>query len=366
MAKMLMKGAEAIGEAAVRAGAEAYFCYPITPQTEVAEYLARRMPEVGKVFLQAESEVAAAQMIFGAAGAGARVFTSSSSPGISLMAEAFSYMAGAELPAVLINIMRGGPGLGGILPAQGDYFQATKGGGHGDYRFLVLAPSTIQETVDLTFEAFGIAEKYRNPVMLVGDGLIGQMMEPVDFDGLETPPPQDASEWASDGCKGRDPHIVKSLFLDPAKLEEHNHKLHAKYTRMKADEVRYETYHCDPAAGDTPELVMVAYGTTARVVRTAVDVLRAEGHDVGMFRPISLFPFPEAELLALASAPATKHFMVVEMAMGQMIEDVQRVTRMQKPVEFYGRCGGIVPAPEEVVEACRAHLTAGDGARRDP
>ena len=347
MTKRLMKGAEAIGEAAVRAGAVAYFCYPITPQTEVAEYLARRMPETGGVFLQAESEVAAVNMIFGAAGAGARVFTSSSSPGISLMAEGMSYLAGAELPAVLINILRAGPGLGGILPAQGDYFQATKGGGHGDYRYLVLAPSTIQETVDLTFEAFRLTEKYRNPVMIVGDGLIGQMMEPVDFEGREAPPPVDTSEWATTGCEGRAPHIVKSLFLDPLKLEEHNHKLHAKFEAMRRDEPRFERYYADE--GDAPEVLMVAYGTTARVVRTAIDILREEGIKAGLFRPITLFPFPEAELESLGDQAAVRHILTVEMSMGQMSEDVARITRRQKPLHFFGRVGGIIPTPAEVV-----------------
>jgi len=347
MAKMLMKGAEAIGEAGVRAGAQAYFAYPITPQTEVAEYLARRMPEAGGVFLQAESEVAASQMIFGAAAAGARVFTSSSSPGVSLMAEAISYLAGAQLPAVLINIMRGGPGLGGILPSQADYFQATKGGGHGDYHCLVLAPSTIQETVDLTFEAFRLADKYRNPVMLVGDGMIGQMMEPVDFEGREAPPRGDVSTWATNGCKGRDPHIVRSLFLDPLRLEANNHELQAKYDQMKREEVRFETYQVD----DEPEVLMVAYGTTARIACTVVDDLRAAGRKVGLFRPITLYPFPEAELRALAQKPGVKQVLVVEMSMGQLIEDVERVTRAAKPISFFGRCGGIVPSPEEVLDA---------------
>jgi 2-oxoglutarate ferredoxin oxidoreductase subunit alpha len=355
MAKMLMKGAEAIGEAAVRAGAEAYFAYPITPQTEVAEYLARRMPEAGGVFLQAESEVAASQMIFGAAAAGARVFSSSSSPGISLMAEAISYLAGAQLPAVLINIMRGGPGLGGILPSQADYFQATKGGGHGDYRCLVLAPATIQETVDLTFEAFRLADKYRNPVMLVGDGLIGQMMEPVDFGGREAPPRGDVSTWATTGCKGRKPHIVHSLFLDPLKLEVNNHELQAKYDQMKREEIRFETYLVD----DEPELLIVAYGTTARIARTVVDDLRAAGKKVGMFRPISLYPFPEDELRALAAKPGVRQLLVVEMSMGQMLEDVERVTRAAKPISFFGRCGGIVPSPEEVLDAASKLLNGG-------
>jgi 2-oxoglutarate ferredoxin oxidoreductase subunit alpha len=357
MAKKLMKGAEAIGEAAIVAGAQGYFCYPITPQTEVAEYLARRMPEVGGVFLQAESEVAASQMIFGAAAAGARVFTTSSSPGISLMAEAMSYIAAAELPAVFINVIRCGPGLGGILPSQGDYFQATKGAGHGDYRFLVLAPSTIQETVDLTIEAFRLADKYRNPVMLLGDGLIGQMMEPVDFTGKEPPPRCETADWATTGCRGRDPHIVKTLYLDPNYLEMMNRRLKAKYDRMKEEEVRFEAYHCDPA----PELMVSAYGTTARVVRTVVDQLRSEGVSIGMFRPISLFPFPGPEIRALAAQESLKSILVVEMSMGQMLEDVDQAVQGRKPIHFYGRGGGNVPGPEEVAVECRRLLGLGQG-----
>jgi 2-oxoglutarate ferredoxin oxidoreductase subunit alpha len=359
MAKKLMKGNEAIGEAAIVAGARAYFCYPITPQTEVAEYLAKRMPEIGGVFVQAESELAASQMIFGAAAAGARVFTSSSSPGISLMAEAMSYIAAAELPAVFINIIRCGPGLGGILPSQGDYLQATKGGGHGDYRFLVLAPSTIQETVDLVIDAFRLADKYRNPVMLIGDGLIGQMMEPVDFEGRTAPPPLDTSAWATTGCEGREPHIVKTLFLDPNVLEQRNRKMRDKYEQMKREEVRFESYLCD----DGPELLLVAYGTTARVVRTAIDRMREDGAKVGMFRPISVFPFPDEPLRQLAHQPSVKNVLVVEMSMGQMLEDVERALQGRRPLHFYGRGGGNVPAPEELIRECQRFLGNGQGGR---
>jgi 2-oxoglutarate ferredoxin oxidoreductase subunit alpha len=360
MAKKLMKGCEAIGEAALAAGATAYFCYPITPQTEIAEYLAKRMPAVGGVFLQAESELAASQMIFGAAGTGARVFTTSSSPGISLMGEAMSYIAAAELPAVFINIMRCGPGLGGILPSQGDYLQATKGAGHGDYRFLVLAPSTIQESVDLTFEAFRLADKYLNPVLIIGDGLIGQMMEPVDLEGQKAPPPLDTSAWSTTGCKGRAPHIVKTLFLDPNVLEERNRKLAAKYARMAREEVRFESYLCDPA----PDLLFVAYGTTARVVRTAADRLREDGFKVGMFRPISLYPFPEEPLRQVAHEAGVKNVLVVEMSMGQMLEDVERSLQGRRPIHFYGRGGGNVPAPEEIIREARKLLGPGQGGTR--
>jgi 2-oxoglutarate ferredoxin oxidoreductase subunit alpha len=357
MAMKLMKGAEALAEAALRAGAQAYFCYPITPQSEVAEYLAKRMPEVGGIFLQAESEVAASEMIFGAAAAGARVFTTSSSPGISLMAEGLSYIAAAELPAVFVNIIRCGPGLGGILPSQGDYNQATKAAGHGDYRLLVLAPSTIQETVDLTFEAFRLADKYRNPVMIIGDGLIGQMMEPVEFEGREAPPRLDCSAWATTGCQGREPHIVKTLFLDPNVLEQRNRTLAAKYERMEREEVRFEAYRCAPP----PELLLVAYGTTARVVRTAVERMREAGESVGMLRPISVYPFPDQALRDIAHRAEVKNVLVVEMSMGQMLKDVERALQGRKPLHFYGRGGGNVPAPEELIVEARKLLGRGQG-----
>ena len=357
MAKKLMKGAEAIGEAAIRANCRAYFCYPITPQTEVAEYLARRMPEVDGVFLQAESEVAASNMLFGAAGAGERVFTSSSSPGIALMSEAISYIAAAELPVVFVNIMRCGPGLGGILPAQGDYFNATKGGGHGDYKCPVLAPESVQEAVDLMMESFDIADRYRTPVFVMGDGMIGQMMEPVEFHDKYVTEQPDKSEWASVGCKGRAPNVVKTLFLDPHAGEEHNQRLGRKYAEIEKELRRYETYNMD----DDPCLVLVAYGTMARICKTAIDELKKEGLEVGLFRPITLYPFPGEELRAVAEAEATKKLLCVEMSMGQMIEDVQRVTRWVKPIEFFGRQGGIVPSPEEVIEQARA-LCSGEGA----
>lgn len=353
MAKKLMKGAEALGEAAIKAGAVAYFCYPITPQSEVAEYLSRRMPEEGRVFLQAESEVAASQMIFGAASAGERVFTTSSSPGISLMAEAMSYIAAAELPAVFVNIIRCGPGLGGILPSQGDYNQATKGAGHGDYKFLVLAPSTIQETVDLMMLAFELAEKYRNPVMVVGDGLIGQMMEPVEFEGRELAPPSDRSSWATTGCEGRDPHIVKTLFLDPNRLERRNFRMRDKYDQMEREEVRVESYNCD----EPFKLLTVSYGTTARVVKTAVDHLKAQGINIGLVRPITVYPFPYDEVQKQATRKGVDSILVVEMSTGQMIDDVRyAVGKGTIPVHFQGRGGGNVPSPEEVEEKIKELL----------
>lgn len=352
MPKILMKGNEAIAEAALRAGATNYFCYPITPQTEVAEYLAHRMPEVGGVFLQAESEIAVGNILFGAAATGKRVFTSSSSPGISLMQEAISYMAGAHLPCVIVNIMRGGPGLGGILPAQSDYFQATKGGGHGDYRLLVLAPSTIQEAVDLTMQAFYLADKYRNPVMVIGDGMIGQMMEPVEFPEKYEEPPLPPKDWACIGARGREPHIIKSLFLDPLALEKNNLLLYQKYEKMKAEEVRFELYKTKTEN----KILIVSYGTMARICQTAIDELETEGISVGLFRPITLFPYPEKELYAEAARKNIKTVLVIEMSIGQMVEDVERVVRGIKPIKFFGRTGGVVPSPEEAKEQIKELL----------
>ena len=345
MAKVLMKGNEAIAEAALYAGANNYFCYPITPQTEVAEYMAKRMPEVGGVFLQGESEVAVGNMIFGAAATGKRVFTTSSSPGISLMQESISYMAGAQLPCVIVNIMRGGPGLGGILPAQSDYFQAVKGGGHGDYRLLVLAPSTVQEAVDLMILSFDLADKYRNPVMMIGDGMIGQMMEAVEFPETDHTPSEPDESWAATGAKGRKPRIIKSLFLDPLKLEENSWQLNEKYERMKKEEVRFELYKVKPEN----KFMIVSYGTMARICQTAIDELEEEGVSVGLFRPISLFPFPSAQILEEATKDNVKALLTVEMSTAQMMEDVQMAVVGNRPIEFYGRCGGVVPTPEEVI-----------------
>ncbi len=347
MAKVLMKGNEAIAEAALRAGATNYFCYPITPQTEVAEYLARRMPEVGGVFLQGESELAVANMLFGAASTGQRVFTTSSSPGISLMQEAISYMAGAQLPVVIVNIMRGGPGLGGILPAQSDYNQATRGGGHGDYKVLVLAPATIQEAVDLMTLSFDLADKYRNPVMMIGDGMIGQMMEAVELPEYckKSDLPSNES-WAATGAKGREPRIIKSLFLDPVGLENNVLILHKKYEQMKREEVRFELYKVNPKN----RLLIISYGTMARICQTAIDALEREGVSVGLFRPISLYPFPEEAILKEAARKNIRSVLTIEMSTGQMVDDVQKAVMGKKPVKFYGRTGGIVPAPEDVKE----------------
>ncbi len=354
MAKVLMKGNEAIGESGIRAGGLCYFCYPITPQSEVAEYLSRRMPEVGGAFLQGESEVAVSNMLYGAAGAGVRAWTTSSSPGISLMMEGLSYIAAAELPVVLVNIVRAGPGLGGILPSQGDYLQAVKGGGHGDYKCLVYAPSSVQEAVDLMPRAFDRADRYRNPVIIIGDGMIGQMMEPVEFKEQEFPPlpPKD---WATDGCKGRKPNVVNSLYLDPVKEEQLNRKLAEKYERMKRDEVMFEEYN----TGKPYEALLVAYGTTARVCKTAIARLAADGIHVALLRPITLFPYPADRLNELAG-PA-KFLMSVEMSMGQMLEDIRLSTHCDKPVYFYGRQGGLVPTPEEVADEVKKRLAAKGG-----
>jgi 2-oxoglutarate/2-oxoacid ferredoxin oxidoreductase subunit alpha len=343
MAKKLMKGCEAIGEAAVQSGCRLFFGYPITPQNEIPEYMSGRLPQVGGTFVQAESEVAASNMLYGAAGAGCRCFTSSSSPGISLMQEGISYLAGSELPVVIVNIMRAGPGLGGILPSQSDYLQATKGGGHGDYRVLVLAPSTVQEAADLTMEAFDLADKYRNPVMILGDGLIGQMMEPVEFKRRIEPEDLPEKPWATTGAAGRGPNIINSLYLRAEDLEQHNIALGAKYAAMEA-EVRHETYRTE----DDPDVVIVAYGTVARIARTSIDALREKGLKVGLFRPVTLFPYPAA---ALADAAArTKHILVAELSMGQMLEDVRAIVAGRVPVGFYGRVGGMVMSAEELAE----------------
>jgi 2-oxoglutarate/2-oxoacid ferredoxin oxidoreductase subunit alpha len=350
MSKVLMKGNEAIGEAAIRAGCLNYFAYPITPQSEVAEYLSHRMPEVGGNFLQGESEVAVSYMIFGAAAAGERVFTTSSSPGISLMSEAISYIAGAQCPAVFVNIMRGGPGLGGILPSQADYLQATKGIGHGDCRLLVMAPASVQEAVEMVMMAFPLAEKYRNPVIILGDGLIGQMMEPVEFlDHLKTEP-TNKDDWATNGMdtrKSSNRNLVKSLFLDPEQLNENNLVLKAKYDRMKTEEIRYEKYNLD----SDYKVLVVSYGTMSRVCKTAIDQLKEKGIEIGMIRPQTLFPFPESAVREAAIKNGCKAVISIEMSMGQMVEDVIMSVQGKLPVSWYGKCGGDIPTPEEVIDA---------------
>ena len=353
MSKVLMKGNEAIAEAAIRAGCLNYFAYPITPQTEVAEYLSKRLEEVGGVFLQGESEVAVSYMIFGAAACGERVFTTSSSPGISLMSEGISYITAAECPAVFVNIMRGGPGLGGILPSQADYFQSTKGGGHGDYHLLCMAPASVQEAVEMVMEAFGLAEKYRNPVMILGDGLTGQMMEPVEFPDRLKIEPSNKNEWATNGMDTRHStqrNLVKTLYLDPEELNAHNLKLKAKYERMAREEIRYENYNM----AEEYKALIISYGTMSRVCRTAIDLLKEQGLEIGMLRPLNLFPFPRREIHDAAQKKSCQAVFSIEMSMGQMMEDVERCVAGQRPVHWYGKCGGEVPTPEEVMDVVRS------------
>ena len=352
MAKELWKGNEAIAEAAIRAGCDCFFGYPITPQSEVPEYMSVHLPKAGGVFVQSESEVAAINMVYGAAGAGMRAMTSSSSPGISLKQEGITYLAGAELPAVIINCMRGGPGLGTIQPGQGDYFQATRGGGNGDYRTVVLAPSNVQETVDFVQEAFDIADQYRNPVMVLCDGLIGQMMEPIEW----KPIPKralPAKDWAANGRKGRDHNnAITSIFLDAEECESHNDRLTAKYAEMEKNEVRWEEVQCEDA-----EIVITAYGTPARIALTALETLRSEGIKAGLFRPVTLWPFPEKALHVLAGKDHVKAILDVEMSTtGQMLDDVRLAVEGQKPISYLGHAGGVIPTVEEMIESARTAL----------
>ncbi len=345
MAKELWKGNEAIAEAALRAGVEAYFGYPITPQTELLEYMAREMPKYpGRVFLQAESELAAVNMVYGAACGGARAMSSSSSPGISLMMEGLSYIAGTEVPAVLVDIMRGGPGLGNIQPSQSDYFQMTKSLGHGDYHALVLAPATVQEAVDLTYESFGLAEKYRTVVVILADGAIGQMMEPVELPPWRQPMSEsERPSWALRGAKGRKHRILTSLNLTPEGLEQDNLRLQARLAEVQRNEVRWEEELTDDA-----ELLLVAFGTMGRICKSALRTARRAGLKVGLLRPISLWPFPEQRLYELAGQ--VQRILVVEMNAGQMLHDVREAVAGRAPVDFYGRMGGMIPLPDEVSE----------------
>ncbi len=343
--KVLMKGNEAVAEAAVRGGCRAFFGYPITPQNEIPEYLSRRLPEVGGCFIQAESEVSAINMVYGAAAAGARAMTSSSSPGISLKQEGISYICGAELPCVIVNMVRGGPGLGGIQPAQSDYFQTVKGGGHGDYHMLVYAPSSVQEAVNVMYDSFDKADLYRMPVMILGDGMIGQIMEAVELPEPKDPATFPKKEWATDGTgKGASRRIVNSLYIEPDVLEEVNHRLFKRYDELKEKETRYEEYLTEDA-----ELVIVAYGTVARIAKSAVNELRAKGIKVGLLRPITLYPYPEKALNDLAKKESVKSFLTIELSMGQMVEDVRLSVNGLKPVDFYGRTGGNVMTPDDIV-----------------
>ena len=346
MAKILMKGNEAFGKAAIEAGCHYFFGYPITPQSELPEYLSRELPKVGGAFVQAESEVAAINMVYGAGGTGTRVMTSSSSPGVALKQEGITYCAGAEVPCVVLNIMRGGPGLGTIQPSQSDYYMSTKGGGNGDYRTPVFAPASVQEAVDMIIEAFDVADVYRTPVMVVADGMIGQMMEPVDFDKERKQREIPEKTWAACGTRGeRKPNVINSLYLQSEELELHNLKLEKKYKAIEENEVQYEMYHAEDA-----ELVFVAYGTVSRIVKTAIDTLREEGYKVGLIRPKTLWPFPNE---AFKQIPNAKNLLVVEMSLGQMIDDVKLAIECKLPVHFYGRSGGMIPSPAEIANKAK-------------
>lgn len=343
MERNLMKGNEALAEAAIRAGCKCFFGYPITPQTELAAYMAKRMHKAGGVFLQAESEIAAINMVLGTASTGVRAMTSSSSPGVSLKAEGISYLAGSDVPALIINVQRGGPGLGGIQPSQADYWQATRAMGHGDFHILVFAPSSVQEMVDMVIKAFDTADKYRMPAMILADGLLGQMMEPVTFPEI-TPNTYDKSSWAADGHKfKREHHIINSLYLQPDGLEKTVVERFKRYEIVKANETDAELYLTDDC-----DILLCAYGATARVVKFAVNSARELGIKAGMFRPKSLWPFPVSELNK-AAEPASV-LLDVEMSMGQMIDDVKLAINCSKPVHFFGRTGGIIPTPAEVLE----------------
>lgn len=358
MAKILMKGNEAVAEAAIRAGCRHYFAYPITPQSELIEYMARMMPKVHGTFLQAESEVAAINMVYGAGGAGKRVMTSSSSPGISLKQEGISYIAGAEIPAVIVNVQRGGPGLGDIQPGQADYYQAVKGGGHGDYHLIVLAPSSVQEFADLASDAFDLADKYRNPVMILGDGMLGQMMEPVEFKPAKTDEEIKAlGEQHNDWCihpkkdeNDHHHHEINSLELDPSVLEKHVLSLFDKYAVVEKNEIRFEAYN----VSDENEVLCVSFGTASRIVKSAIDELKAKGKSVGLIRPITLWPYPY-EQIQNAIGPKVKQVYVFELNMGQMLDDVKIAVCGKVPVLFWGKVGGIVFTPAEIeqkLEAC--------------
>lgn len=348
--KILMKGNEVIAEAAIRAGCRHYFGYPITPQTEIIHYLAKKLPLIDGTYVQAESEVAAINMVYGAASAGARVMTSSSSPGISLKQEGISYIAGAELPAVIVDIVRCGPGLGGILPGQGDYFQAVKGGGHGDYKMVVLAPSSVQELYELTIDAFNIADKYRVISMIMGDGVLGQMMEAVEFRDKEDIQLVE-KDWAATGTKmAREQNQITSIYIKAEQLENHNLKLQAKYKKIAENETRVEVFNCENA-----DIIVTAFGTVARIVKNVIKMGEKEGIKIGLIRPITLWPFPTSTFEKYAEVP--KAFLSVELNAGQMVEDVRLSVNGKRPVHFYGRMGGMIPTQQEILDKIKEILS---------
>ena len=350
--RVLMKGNEAIAEAAIQAGCRHYFGYPITPQTEVAAYMAKKMPKIGGVFLQAESEVASINMVYGAAAAGMRVMTSSSSPGISLMGEGLSYIAGSDVPAFVVNVQRGGPGLGGIQPSQSDYFQATRGGGHGDYHMIVLAPASVQEMASLTVKGFNLADKYSMISMILADGTIGQMMEPISFEDVEVE--HYDKPWALTGTECKRKHnIVNSLYLQPDVLEKKNFERYEKYKVVEASEALYESYMMDDA-----ELCVVAFGIASRVAKNAVVAARAEGIKAGLIRPITLWPFPKKAIRE--AADQVKCFVSVELSMGQMVEDIQLASGCRRPVSLCNRVGGMIPSPDQVLQSIREAAKGGN------
>ena len=343
--RVLMKGNEAIAEAAIRAGCRHYFGYPITPQTEIAAYMAKKMPKIGGIFLQAESEIASINMVYGAAATGCRVMTSSSSPGISLKTEGLSYIAGSDIPAFVVNVQRGGPGLGGIQPSQSDYFQATKGGGHGDYRMIVLAPASVQEMASLTIKGFNLADKYLMTSMILADGTIGQMMEPISFEEAEIETYE--KPWALTGTEGKRKHnVVNSLYLQPDALEKKNFERFQRYAIVEENEPMWEEYMMEDA-----EICVVAFGIASRVAKNAIVAARAEGIKVGLIRPITLWPFPKKALRS--AADKCKHFISVELSMGQMIEDVRLATECKRPVTLCNRVGGMIPSPDQVLDSIR-------------
>jgi len=358
VAKELLKGNHAFAEAAIRAGVEAFYGYPITPSTEFLEYMARRLPELGRAFVQAESEVSAINMVYGAACTGKRVMTASSSPGVSLMMEGISYIAGTEVPAVVVNVMRGGPGLGNIAPSQGDYYQMVKGGGHGDYFPIVLAPASVQEAVDYISLAFDLAEKYRSIVHVIVDGNMGQMMEPAELPPMKDIP-ENVPDWAVSGAKGRDPNILTSIYIDPEEEEITNLRLLKRWKEVEKNEVIYDEYEIEDA-----EFLIIGFGTAGRVASSAIRQAREEGIKAGLLRPITLAPFPQKRLIELTKQ--VKRILVVEMNSGMMLDDIMKIVQGKVPIEFYGRMGGVTPLPDEILDEIRRVAANNDPGADDP